>query len=156
MRGTATSTRSAATEAIAPWPVARIESDGDYRTHAYLEGHIGGPLYTHQAGLPRLPLPTIDETINRFLPTALPLAKSTDKKASLKAACGSFPEQAKHLQERLIVRRETDMQDTSWLQLWWNQVRVTGRVAPTGISSGDNDPCHSCPSLRGFLETTSN
>jgi carnitine O-acetyltransferase len=97
-----------------------IESDGDYRKEAYLENLIGGPLYAHQSSLPRLPIPTLEETMQRFLPTALPLAKSEEEKLSLQEACKLFPMQAAHLQERLQRRRDTEMSDSSWLQLWWN------------------------------------
>lgn len=97
-----------------------IESDGDYRKEAFLETHIGGPLYEHQSSLPRLPIPTLEETMQRFLPTALPLAKSEEEKSSLKEACQIFPQQAANLQQRLLHRRDVEMSDSSWLQLWWN------------------------------------
>ena len=115
------STAKASTAApFKPWQHPMIESDGDYRKEAYLEDHIGGPLYAHQSSLPRLPIPTLEETMHRFLPTALPLAKSEDEKASLQEACQQFPLQAAKLQERLQQRRDVDMSDSSWLQLWWN------------------------------------
>jgi hypothetical protein len=41
---------------------------------------------------------------------------------ALMDACKAFPEQAKVLQERLVARRNGEMKDSSWLQLWWNQV----------------------------------
>jgi carnitine O-acetyltransferase len=100
-----------------------VESNGDYREEMHLEEHIGGPLYENQKSLPRLPIPTIKDIIERFLPTALPLAKTKEEEMALKAACQAFPEQAKRLQERLIDRRESEMKESSWLQLWWNQVR---------------------------------
>lgn len=101
-----------------------VESNGDYREEAFLEEHIGGPLYENQKELPRLPVPTIEDTLARFLPTALPLVKSEDEKKALLAACETFPEQAKILQERLIHRRDHEMKNSSWLQLWWNQVGI--------------------------------
>jgi carnitine O-acetyltransferase len=99
-----------------------VESHGDYRDEKFLEEHIGGPLYENQMKLPRLPIPSIEETLERFLPTALPLAKTKEEEMALKVACEAFPEQAKVLQERLIERQENEMKDSSWLQLWWNQV----------------------------------
>jgi hypothetical protein len=107
---------------IRPWKTEMIESHGDYRAEAHLEEHIGGPLYENQRNLPRLPIPSIQETIDRFLPTALPLARTEEEKHTLKAACKDFAEQAKALQERLIARQSGEMKDSSWLQLWWNQV----------------------------------
>jgi carnitine O-acetyltransferase len=71
--------------------------------------------------MPRLPVPSVQETLERFLPTALPLAKTEEEKNALKEACKAFPELAEILQERLIARRNIEMANSSWLQLWWNQ-----------------------------------
>ena len=103
-----------------PWPHPMVESHGDYRDEAYLEDHIGGNLYSQQHSLPKLPVPNISDTIARFVPTALPLAKSHEEKAALLNACQEFESQASELQRRLIERKEVEMKDTSWLQLWWN------------------------------------
>ena len=105
------------------WKSEMVESNGDYRNESFLEDYIGGPLYENQPTLPRLPVPSIQDTIARFLPTALPLAKSKEEEMNLKKACLEFPEQAKVLQERLIARKDGEMKDSSWLQMWWNQVR---------------------------------
>jgi hypothetical protein len=110
---------------LKPWKTRVVESDGDYREESYLEEHIGGPLYENQTQLPKLPIPSIEDTLKRFLPTALPLAKTKEEEMSLKAACQAFPEQAVVLQERLIDRRENERKDSSWLQPWWNQVRMS-------------------------------
>ena len=105
-----------------PWDKYVYECDGDYRKETFLEDHIGGPLYEKQKDLPRLPIPSLEDTIKRFLPTALPLARTKEEEMALKAACKSFPEQAKMLHDRLNDRRESDMKDSSWLQQWWNQL----------------------------------
>ena len=97
-----------------------VESHGDYRAEAYLEDHIGGNLYSKQHSLPKLPIPSVSETIARFLPTALPLAKSDEEKATLIKACEEFEGQAGELQKRLVERKEGEMKDSSWLQFWWN------------------------------------
>jgi carnitine O-acetyltransferase len=57
--------------------------------------------------------------MERFLPTALPLAKNEEEKKSLIAAAEGFVTEAVELQKRLEGRRE-EMKDSSWLQLWWN------------------------------------
>lgn len=97
-----------------------VESSGDYRDEAYLEDHIGGQLYSQQHSLPKLPVPNISDTLTRFIPTALPLAKSDEEKEALRKACQEFESQASELQRRLVERKEVEMKDTSWLQLWWN------------------------------------
>lgn len=104
---------------FSPWENKVIESNGDYREESFLESHVGGPLYEHQASLPRLPVPSIHDTLDRFLPTALPLIKSESEKQALLEAVKKFPAQASQLQERLLRRKE-ECSDTSWLQLWWN------------------------------------
>ena len=106
---------------LKPWPRPVVESYGDYAADAYLEQHIGGPLYEHQSDLPSLPVPTIEETLQRFLPTALPLAESDAERDRLVEACRAFPHQAEKLQRRLQKRyEESQQQNTSWLQKWWN------------------------------------
>eukprot|EP00804_Cyclotella_cryptica_P024825 CCRYP_001770-RA/>CCRYP_001770-RA protein AED:0.34 eAED:0.34 QI:323/1/1/1/0.8/0.66/6/2282/674 len=104
---------------IKPWPTPMLESNGDYRAEAPLESHIGGALYSQQHSLPRLPIPSLRETVDRFLPTALPLAVDDEEKSSLIRAAESFVSEAEELQRRLEGRRE-EMKDSSWLQLWWN------------------------------------
>lgn len=107
------------------WPQSLVESRGDYSDsdEAYVEeliGQAGGPLYAKNKNLPRLPIPTLQETIERFLPTALPLCESEEERRTLFKACNRFEEEAKPLQERLQKRRE-EWPDSSWLQKWWNQ-----------------------------------
>lgn len=96
-----------------------VECLGDYRTESYLEDSEL-PLYSHQSTLPRLPIPSLDETIERFLPSALPLARSEAESDSLKAAAKLFPQQAAHLQKQLVQRSHL-YHDSSWLQQWWNE-----------------------------------
>lgn len=109
-----------------PWEKPVYACDGDYRKEVFLEAHVGGPLYKEQKNMPRLPIPTLEDTIERFLPTALPLARTKEEEFALKEACKSFPEQAKALHERLNKKREHEMKDSSWLQVWWNQVSFKG------------------------------
>jgi len=98
-----------------------LESHGDYRAESHLETHIGGPLYSQQSSLPKLPIPSISDTLSRFLPTALPLAKSVEEAETLKEAVKRFEaEGAGELQKRLAERKEGEMKESSWLQFWWN------------------------------------
>jgi hypothetical protein len=115
-----TRTRTTSTSNFKSWPVAMVESNGDYRDETYLEDLVGGPLYSAQKSLPKLPIPTIEETISSFLPTALPLAESEEEVRNLKEACKAFPDEAAQLHERLMSRKDDEMKNTSWLQLWWN------------------------------------
>ena len=114
-----TTTNNVKVTPLKQWKVPMIESHGDYRAEAFLEKHIGGPLYENQSNMPKLPVPSIEETLARLLPTALPLAKNDQERAALIQAIQKFPEQAHVLQKRLLDRKE-EMGDSSWLQLWWN------------------------------------
>lgn len=106
---------------IRPWKTRVVESHGDYRQEAWLEDFIGGPLYQHQKTLGRLPVPTIQDTLQRFLPTALPLYRTNQEATALQAAIDKFAAQAAPLQERLLARADnTDNAESSWLQHWWN------------------------------------
>ena len=115
-----TSSLSSSSTPFKSWPRPMIESKGDYREEAFLEDIIGGQLYEHQKSLPRLPIPSISETIETLLPTALPLALYENEKTTFLDACKAFPAQASILHDRLHERRDGEMKDSSWLQLWWN------------------------------------
>ncbi len=117
-----TSSKSKST--FQPWPQSVIESKGDYNQESFLEQNIiGGPLYETQSTLPHLPIPTIQETISLFLKSALPLVENEQEKITLMKDCDSFPDDVSELQKRLLERKdECDKLNTSWLQLWWNQL----------------------------------
>lgn len=51
---------------------------GDYRTEAELERIISGSLYKYQALLPKLPVPDLSETCNKYLKTVEPLVSKED------------------------------------------------------------------------------
>jgi len=106
-----------------PWPKPLIESSGDYSEEAFVEEVIGGPLYDCQKDLPHLPVPSIGETTELFLPSALPLAESKEEVESLINDCAIFPKQAMGIQKKLEeTKRLCSEKNTSWLQKWWNQL----------------------------------
>lgn len=112
-----------AADAIKPWPMKMVESHGDYREEEWLEqlDHNKNTIYQNQSSLPKLPVPSIEETLKRFLPTALPLAESKDEEEALKEAVAKFPTQAQKLQERLLEKvSHPSNENSSWLQHWWN------------------------------------
>jgi len=120
MKMTASSTTVASTSfALKPWPKKMVESHGDYRDEEFLEKCIGGPLYEHQATLPRLPVFPVSDTVQKLLPTVLPLSSSPEQTASFVQRATSFEQQSQQLQQRLITRA-SDYKNSSWLQHWWN------------------------------------
>ena len=103
---------------LKPWRQPVVESNGDYEEEMFLE-LSDKPLYLYQRDLPRLPVPSLQDTVERFLPTALPLAETPEEEDSLRHACRDFTDQAQHLQERLL-QKASSSPSSSWLQLWWN------------------------------------
>jgi carnitine O-acetyltransferase len=96
-----------------------VKSSGNYVDELFLEQ---GPLYAHQEELKPLPVPSLKDTVMRFLPTALPLAESEEEAETLKQACENFEKQAMPLQQRLEARLEqTKRIKTSWLQSLWQK-----------------------------------
>ena len=119
----ANTVQTMSTMAAKPWPMKMVESHGDYRDEAWLEelDHTKNTTYQNQSSLPKLPIPSIEETLERFLPTALPLAESREEETALKKAISKFPAQAQQLQERLLGKAaDVDNEKSSWLQHWWN------------------------------------
>jgi carnitine O-acetyltransferase len=74
-----------------------------------------------QDSLPRLPVPTLEETAARYLKTLKPLLSETEL-ASSKKAVEEFIAPGgpgRKLQDKLIARRE-DPNCRNWLAEWWN------------------------------------
>lgn len=61
------------------------ETDGDYRTEKFMEGGSSAPLYSLQGSLPRLPVPTLEETLARYLASIQPVAKQHEYQTSVAA-----------------------------------------------------------------------
>lgn len=75
-----------------PWKGrTMIESDGNYLDTTWLEI---GALYANQGDLKSLPVPKLTDTVNRFMPSALPLAETEEEIAELEEACAEFESQA--------------------------------------------------------------
>ena len=81
--------------------------------------------------LPRLPVPTLDETAKRYLKSVHPLLSATEYKQTEKAVQefvkpGAF---GHTLQKRLEERRE-DPKHRNWLSEWWNNAAYLGYRDP--------------------------
>ncbi len=137
-----------------PWPKPLIESSGDYSEEDFVEEIIGGPLYDCQTELPHLPVPSIGETIELFLPSALPLAENKEEAQSLINDCKSFPKQAIKLQRMLQEKKELcSRKNTSWLQKWWNQLGYLQIRDPVVVNVSyffqlDNSDTKSIPGIK--------
>jgi carnitine O-acetyltransferase len=87
----------------------------------YKEDHSKGAMLRFEDSLPRLPVPTLEETAKRYLKSVHPLLSKSEYDATTKAvndfvAPGGAGET---LQKRLVARRE-DPETKNWIYEWWN------------------------------------
>ncbi|KAK0636908.1 acyltransferase ChoActase/COT/CPT [Bombardia bombarda] len=103
-------------------PAAAAKRNSSTLPPGYVEDKSKGPMLRFQESLPRLPVPTLEETAARYLKSLRPLL-SDEKLAHSTKAVESFiapggPGQK--LQEKLLARRE-DPKHKNWLYDWWNE-----------------------------------
>ncbi|PMD23307.1 acyltransferase ChoActase/COT/CPT [Hyaloscypha hepaticicola] len=87
----------------------------------YKEDSSKGPMLRFEESLPKLPVPTLEETATRYLKSVHPLL-STSEFQSTTSAVQEFIKPGgigSKLQEKLIVRRE-DPKHKNWIYEWWN------------------------------------
>ncbi|KAI1130544.1 acyltransferase ChoActase/COT/CPT [Nemania abortiva] len=87
----------------------------------YVEDKSKGPMLRFQESLPRLPVPTLEETAARYVKSIHPLLSPVEFAASKKAVeefirPGGAGEK---LQKKLIAKRE-DPKTKNWIYEWWN------------------------------------
>ncbi|KAI1756955.1 acyltransferase ChoActase/COT/CPT [Xylaria castorea] len=87
----------------------------------YAEDKSKGPMLRFQESLPRLPVPTLEETAARYVKSIHPLLSPVEFAASKKAVDefikpGGIGEK---LQNKLIAKRE-DPKTKNWIYEWWN------------------------------------
>lgn len=87
----------------------------------YVEDKSKGAMLRFQDSLPRLPVPTLEETATRYLKSLKPLLSSAELEASTKAVEEFIAPNGpgRKLQEKLLTRRE-DPKHKNWLHEWWN------------------------------------
>ncbi|KAL9114517.1 MAG: hypothetical protein Q9227_001598 [Pyrenula ochraceoflavens] len=88
----------------------------------YREDRSKGMMLRFEDSLPRLPVPTLEETAKRYLKSVHPLLNQDEYK-NTEAAVKEFLKeggQGQTLQKRLIARRE-DPQIRNWIIDWWNE-----------------------------------
>jgi carnitine O-acetyltransferase len=98
----------------------RKDTDGE-GSLGYKEDMSKGALLRFEDSLPRLPVPTLEETAKRYLKSLHPLLSKSEFEHSQKAVSefvkpGGAGEE---LQKRLIARRE-DPKVKNWIIDWWN------------------------------------
>lgn len=103
----------------------RVTSTGPplttYLRLGYVEDKSKGPMLRFQDSLPRLPVPTLEETGARYLKTLRPLLTPAEFEQSHKAVSDFVKPGGvgARLQEKLVARRE-DPKHKNWIYEWWN------------------------------------
>ena len=87
----------------------------------YKEDNSKGPMLRFEESLPRLPVPTLEETAKRYLRSVHPLLSSEEYQNTKKAVEDFVAPNSlgQELQKRLVARRE-DPQHKNWIYEWWN------------------------------------
>ncbi|KAG5662330.1 hypothetical protein KAF25_004748, partial [Fusarium avenaceum] len=100
-------------------PTKRANSSA--ASSGYVENKSKGPMLRWQDSLPRLPVPTLEETAKRYLKSLHPLLSPSEYEAS-KKAIDEFVRPGgvgSKLQEKLVAKRE-DPNTKNWIYEWWN------------------------------------
>src|ERR1700759_3812591 len=87
----------------------------------YVEDKSKGAMLRSEDSLPRLPVPTLEETAKRYLKSLHPLLSRSEYEQSQRAVAEFIKPggQGEELQKRLIARRE-DPKVKNWIYDWWN------------------------------------
>lgn len=93
-----------------------------------------GPLMASQDSLPSLPVPPLEQTLQKYLRTTVPhqtpeSLKKTEQ-AVQSALNGEDAALFKQLQARLEQRAKVPESDGNWLASWWNDAAYMGYRAP--------------------------
>ncbi|APA08397.1 hypothetical protein sscle_03g031670 [Sclerotinia sclerotiorum 1980 UF-70] len=117
LRNSFTSTRISRTLGMAP---ANARSNSSLPA-GYKEDSSKGPMLRFEESLPKLPVPTLEETAVRYLKSVHPLVTSAELQTTTKAVQEFIKPGGigSKLQEKLIARRE-DPKHKNWLYEWWN------------------------------------
>lgn len=111
--------------------MARPRVDTGSRYIGYKEDLEKGPMLRFEDSLPRLPVPTLEETAKRYLKSLHPLLSRSEFQDSTKYVQEFLqPDgQGETLQERLLARRE-DPNVKNWIIDWWNEAAYLGYRDP--------------------------
>ncbi|KAI0386029.1 acyltransferase ChoActase/COT/CPT [Hypomontagnella monticulosa] len=111
--------RQATPKSILMAPAAR-RSNSSLPT-GYVEDKSKGAMLRFQDSLPRLPVPTLEETAARYMKSLHPLLSPVEYAASQKAVDEFIKPGGvgQKLQEKLIARRENP-KIKNWIYEWWN------------------------------------
>jgi carnitine O-acetyltransferase len=89
----------------------------------YVENLSKGAMLRFEDSLPKLPVPTLEETAKRYIKSLHPILSKSEFEHSQRAVAEFVKPggQGEELQKRLIARRE-DPKIKNWIYEWWNEV----------------------------------
>ena len=90
------------------------------------------PLFKHQSQLPKLPVPSLEETLDRYLKSVHFLLSDAQFQQTTKVVNDFKNGIGKELQRRLVARAESSQ--SSWLIDWWNDYAYMSYRDPVVIN----------------------
>ncbi|KAK5958661.1 Carnitine O-acetyltransferase mitochondrial [Knufia fluminis] len=129
--GTARATRVPTTAQflkMAPAHKRKLTGKAFQVKESYQEDASKGAMLRFEDSLPRLPVPSLEDTCQRYLKSIHPLL-SKDEYAASEKAVSSFQQQAASLQDRLIEKAEQP-EVRNWIADWWNEAAYLGYKDP--------------------------
>lgn len=100
-------------------PVSRMGMIRLNSTHAYVEDKSQGPMLRYQNSLPRLPVPSLEETAARYLRSVKAVA-TADQYARTEQAVKKFLQSEGPALQKQLEARAADPNMKNWLAEWWN------------------------------------
>lgn len=100
-------------------------------TNPYLEDNSVGPMLRYQKSIPKLPVPALKDTLEKYLKSVRPFV-SSEEYAKTEAAVTEFQKPGgigEELQKRLLAKANNP-NVINWLEDWWNEVAYFGYRDP--------------------------
>lgn len=103
-------------------------------TIPYPEDISVGPMLRYQKSLPKLPVPALKDTLEKYLKSVRPLV-SSEEYAKTEVAVAEFQKPGgigEELQKRLLAKASSP-NVINWLEDWWNEVAYFGYRDPVVV-----------------------
>lgn len=101
----------------------------------FKEDHSKGAMLRFEDSLPRLPVPTLEETSKKYLKSVHPLLNNVEYDNTEKAVNEFIQSggQGEELQKRLVARRD-DPKHKNWIYEWWNSAAYLSMPMPFPVT----------------------
>uniref|UniRef100_A0A1D1YFG2 Carnitine O-acetyltransferase, mitochondrial n=1 Tax=Anthurium amnicola TaxID=1678845 RepID=A0A1D1YFG2_9ARAE len=111
--------------------MARRNASAAVKKPPYPEDNSVGPMLRYQKSLPKLPVPALKDTLEKYLTSVRPLV-SSEEYAKTEAAVAEFQKPGgigEELHKRLL-EKANNPNVINWLEDWWNEVAYFGYRDP--------------------------